>query len=68
MTNKNRQASLDKQKYDFSELSKADMSGFMVYCEFCENQDNCKSGKYNYNHIKEECLCAKAYNRMKRSK
>ena len=68
MTNKERQQKLDKQKYLKSERIGVDMSGAMTYCCFCKEKKyplNCDVAQ----EVREsKCLCAKAYNRMKRSK
>lgn len=65
MTNEQRQKSLDKKKWLMSEECEQDLSGEMIYCEFC----GCSAHK-NCTATQEErekgCLCAKAFNRMKR--
>ena len=71
MTNQQRQRSLDKQKWFESQQQGFDMSGCMLYCEFCEKADHSYStenGKcYATQEEREtECLCAKSWNRMKR--
>lgn len=66
MTNKERQASLDKKKWLASEKSKVDLSGIMYYCSYCEH---CSSGfkcKASQTEREVKCLCATAYNRFKR--
>ncbi|MBQ2894960.1 MAG: hypothetical protein IJE92_05525 [Clostridia bacterium] len=64
MTNKDRQASLDKEKWLESEKMGVDMSGEMPYCGDCEHQLlGCLA---THEKRVENCLCAKAYNRMAR--
>lgn len=69
MTNKERQKSLDKKKWLVSEEFEADMSGYMPWCGYC---DKCPNDANICNATQEEreskCLCATAYNRMKRYK
>lgn len=64
MKNTERQASLDKQKWLESERKEIDLSGYMAYCEYC----NCQFLGCVAPHEErvENCLCAKAYNRMVR--
>lgn len=69
MTNQQRQASLDKQKWLESETMGIDMSGCMLYCYHCEHQTD--DGFVDWCMIPheervEKCLCATAYNRMVR--
>lgn len=75
MTNKERQASLDKKKWIESKQSGIDMSGRRLYCSHCEFQDSNISHHYKciitYCKATQEerernSLCAKAYNRMQR--
>ena len=65
MTNKERQKSLDKKKWIMSEEVGEDLSGEMLYCEFCacsvDKKCNAPQEDREKNH-----LCAKAFNRMKR--
>lgn len=73
MTNKERQKSLDRQKWLESEQQRFDMSGCMLYCEFCSKADHShptENGKcYATQEEREnDCLCAKSFNRMKRRK
>lgn len=67
MTNKERQKSLDKQKWNCSEDYEQDLSGHMYYCECCGyiTSDGCT---VTQEQREQQSLCAKAYNRMKRSK
>lgn len=67
MTNKERQASLDKRKWLESEKSKVDLSGNMIYCSFCEYCSNGIRCKANQTERDAKCLCATAYNRFKRA-
>ena len=66
MTNKERQKSLDKSKWLCSERDNKDLSGKMVYCTLCRHQtkDGCNAAQ---EERESKCLCAKAYNRAKRS-
>lgn len=66
MTNKERQNSLDKQKWINSEDYGYDLSGSMPYCEFCEIQKNCQ--RVPHQEKSSKFLCAKAFNRMERKK
>lgn len=71
MTNKRRQAVLDRQKWRESEAQGFDMSGCMLYCAKCEHADHThptENGKCHASQEKREelCLCARAYNRMTR--
>lgn len=68
MTNKERQSIIDEEILVESEKNNTDMKGFMPYCEYCENENACESGEYSYSDIMKKSLCAKAYNKMKRSK
>ena len=65
MTNKERQITLDRQKWDASRENRCDMSGKMAYCEFCKYavENNCMATQAKK---EEQSLCAKAYNRMQR--
>ena len=69
MTNKERQASLDKKKWLSSERWKINLSGGMSYCYYCKYK---VMGAFDCKATQEEregqCLCAKAYNRMERAK
>ena len=66
MTNKERQKSLDKKKWIASEKKKLDYSGLMDYCRYCMHKDwvQCTAPQQEREAL---CLCARAYNRMKRS-
>ena len=66
MTNKERQKSLDKSKWLLSESEGKDKSGSMWYCNMCGHQtkDGCNAAQ---EERESKCLCAKAYNRAKRS-
>lgn len=71
MTNKERQASLDKKKWLESEKYGFDMGGQMRWCDYCGNQYRnplkphfaCTASQESR---VEHCMCAKAYNRMKK--
>lgn len=67
MTNKERQAALDKNKWAESAREHCDLSGAMVYCEFCgaRNGEQCAASQ---SEREAGCLCAKAHNRMTRKK
>lgn len=65
MTNKNRQKSLDEKKWNKSFEYGTDLSGSMAYCEFCEFNENGECLALQEER-EDDCLCAKAYNRMKR--
>lgn len=68
MTNKENQEIRNREKWKESEKMGIDMSGLMPYCEYCENENDCECGNYNFAEINSNFLCAKAYNRMKRGK
>ena len=68
MTNQERQKSLDKKKWIESEKQGKDMTGNMDYCNHCYYQEICRDTQFIPQEEREEyCLCAKAYNRMKRT-
>ena len=70
MTNQERQRSLDKEKWLKSEELGTDLSGCMIYCDYCYHQvhtfeaTSCDAPSER----ESRCLCASAYNRMKRGK
>ncbi len=71
MKNEKRQATLDKKKWLESQEQGFDMSGCMLYCAKCEYADHShptENGNCYAPHENRvaECLCARAYNRMKR--
>lgn len=68
MKNTERQKSLDKQKWVMSEECECDLSGEMLYCEFCFYKDLDGLCPVSQDQRESQCLCAKAYNRMKRNK
>ena len=61
------QKRLDKAKYLESERLHTDLSGNMDYCDFCDQQANFKCRATQLDR-EMNCLCAKSYNRMVRSK
>ena len=65
MTNKERQASLDKKKWLESEQKRMDLSGVRGYCNACTHAHNLKCNATQEKR-EQECLCAKAYNRWER--
>lgn len=69
MTNKERQLSLDKKKWNISQVCSKDMSGKMEYCYSCvfrdSNNNTCKQPQADREKL---CSCAVAYNKMIRSK
>lgn len=74
MKNIERQTSLDKSKWLLSEQEGKDMSGRMWYCKSCGMQGFEHDGKELVNVClakqrdrEADCICAKAYNRAKRS-
>lgn len=77
MKNTERQKSLDKKKWIASEKNGMDMSGEMLHCFYCKKRtprDWQSDGflRHGCSASQEEregqCLCATAYNRMKRTK
>lgn len=68
MKNQERQNSLNKKKWLNSEKEGRDMSGCEPYCEFCvKHETPFVKCKYTQQERDEGCLCAKAFNRMKRA-
>ena len=72
MTNIERQVSLDEKKYFESQKQGRDMSGNMDYCYCCKYLQVVDKDNYNcpVPQIDRElkCLCAKAFNKMKKKK
>lgn len=68
MTNKERQSSLDKQKWFTSKMYKKDCSGSMPYCVGCSYATCTHTCKATQKEREEQCLCAKSYNRLARVK
>lgn len=69
MTNKERQKSLDKQKWVNSEDFGYDLSGKLFYCDHCKYQTErnmVKSCIASQKQREEKSLCATAYNKMVR--
>ena len=67
MTNKERQRTLDRQKWFISKLYGGDQSGKMPYCHYCDDQ-TCTNNCYTPQKEREKyTLCAKAYNRQIRN-
>lgn len=68
MTNKERQKQLDEQKWLISEQYGEDLSGKMTYCIKCD----CMNCLHRCLATQEErvkfCLCAKAYNKLNKTK
>ena len=62
MTNNERQAQLDKEKYIASEKLNMDMSGSMQYCRFCPYKANSKCQIEHEDRLADN-TCAKAYNK-----
>jgi hypothetical protein len=67
MTNKERQKSLDKEKWLRSQELGEDMSGKMVYCTRCDKMNCLHRCTASQKERVENSLCAKAYNRLNRS-
>lgn len=72
MKNIERQKSLDKKKWLESQKVSEDMTGLMFYCDYCVHKTSRNSYKRKCDTTQEQrerdCLCAKAYNRLQRSK
>lgn len=66
MKNKERQKRLDINKWLESEKQGEDMSGAMLYCDACEKQRNGYWCGCTQDERETQCLCATAYNRMRR--
>lgn len=65
MKNCERQKSLDRQKWLMSQEVGEDLSGEMTYCEFCGCAVDKKCTATQEERVA-TCLCARAFNRMKR--
>lgn len=64
MTNKERQQSLDNQKYLASEKAHIDLSGVMPYCRDCPHRDmEYETCAITHEQRVTETSCAKAFNR-----
>ena len=78
MTNKERQEKLNVEKWKASEMACEDLSGKMLWCEFCPKCENdtcadfiCGNHKVCLAEQSERdklCLCAVAYNKLKKKK
>lgn len=66
MTNKERQARLDRRKWDVGLSWEQDPSGAMVYCYYCDRQVGFTKCGATQQEREAQCLCAKAYNKMRR--
>lgn len=66
MTNKQRQKELDEQKYLESETKRKDLSGDMPYCYYCACITSFETCVATQEERESKCLCAKAYNKMKK--
>lgn len=72
MTNRERQRSLDRKKWNESREQMEDMSGKMYYCECCEKQGLSLNYPFDLTCTatqedrEEQCLCATAFNRLQR--
>jgi hypothetical protein len=62
MTNKERQAILDKKKWLASEKECCDKTGEMPYCFHCLYQSKYLMCQATQEERENLCLCAKAYN------
>ena len=67
MKNVERQKQLDEQKWYVSEAKGESQSGKMDWCNFCKHQYKGCCLK-TQEEREEKCLCATAYNRMKRNR
>jgi hypothetical protein len=63
MTNKERQAKLDKKKWLESEKECCDKTGEMPYCFYCLYQTPYLMCQATQEERENGCLCAKAYNK-----
>lgn len=68
MTNVERQAKLDKDKWLLSEKEGFDRTGEMPYCFYCIYQDTYLNCKATQEERESSCLCAKAWNRRNKSR
>lgn len=73
ITLKNRQKLLDLEKWVESKKQGFDMSGCMLYCEFCDKADHSHPTEHGNCYVAQEqrvanSLCARAYNKMQKAK
>lgn len=77
MTNPQRQEYLDKKRWILSEKVKHDVGGNENFCNLCEHKSTPIGTPYynpvahcncSYEQRKENCTCAKAYNKYYHSK
>ena len=68
MTNRERQKSLDKKKYECGQNLGIDPSGVMPYCVHCTHKTSNYGCSVSHEVRSENCFCAQAYNRMVRRK
>ena len=68
MTNKENQKIRNNEKWKQSEIYNKDLSGSMPWCLKCSYQSCTHSCSAPQKKRDDECLCAKAYNRVKRAK
>ena len=71
LTLKQRQKRLDLEKWVESKKQGFDMSGCMLYCQFCEKADHRNKTEAGQCYATQEervadSICAKAYNKMKK--
>lgn len=66
MTNKQRQKELDEQKYLESETKRKDLSGDMPYCDYCACTTPYATCVASQEERETKCLCAKAFNKMRK--
>jgi len=66
MKNIERQRSLDRKKWYASLTYDSDQSGKMDYCQHCQKQGIFETCEADQRVRESSCLCATAYNRMKR--
>lgn len=67
MTNKEKQAALDKNKWIESAREHCDLSGAMIYCDCCAAQHGAQCSASQAER-EAGSLCAKANNRLMRKK
>ena len=67
MTNKEMQVKLDENKWAESAREHCDLSGAMLYCDFCKAQHGAQCAA-SQGEREAGSLCAKANNRMLRRK
>lgn len=67
MTNRQRQKDIDKQKWEDGVRFGYDPSGLLAMCNYCPKQYHICKCSATQEEREAQCLCAKAYNKMRRA-